>query len=142
METYLNMSGHGLNTSGSLLHLKKIPSMVIPGGITGVTMSYLSSLYSLTYFSLGFLGGTYTLGKLTRSNASGVSSCIGVDVYLLRRFFIINVDSPTFGGFMALFTLIRPTTHSTLSFVRFGSSLALCSIEYAYNHNLFSFPLL
>jgi hypothetical protein len=76
------------------------PSIVTPGGITGVTRSYFGSLGHLTCFVVGFLGGTYALGRFIGSDASalGVSSCRGVDVFLVSHVFICDVDASSFGG--------------------------------------------
>jgi predicted lysophospholipase L1 biosynthesis ABC-type transport system permease subunit len=69
---------------------RHISFKVTPNGTTGVTRSYFFSLGSLTYFVVGFMGGTYALGNFIRYDASslGVFSCTGVDARLVCRFFI------------------------------------------------------
>jgi hypothetical protein len=91
-------------------------SIVTPGGITSVTRSYFQSLGSLTFFVVGFLDGTYTLGKFIRFDvfALGVSSCTGVDVCLVRDFFIWDVDASTFGGAMDFYNSYLSASHSAL----------------------------
>jgi hypothetical protein len=69
--------------------------MLTPGGIIGATRSYFRSLGSLIGFVVGFLGGTYALGKFTGFDASalGVSSYIGIDACLVCNFFVYDVDA-------------------------------------------------
>jgi len=88
--------------------------------ITGVSRSYFNSLGSLIYFVVGFLGGTYALGNFIGSDASAlrVSSCIGVNSYLVHDFFVCDVDSITFGGTMDFCTLAMYTNYSSLCSLR------------------------
>jgi hypothetical protein len=71
-----------------------------------------------TFSKLGFV-----------ASALGISSYIDVVACLVHNFFISDVESPAFGGAIALCTLIRSSTHLALSFVTSSSPMALCSLQ-------------
>jgi hypothetical protein len=103
------------------------PSTLTPDGIIDATRSYFDSLGSLTNIVVGFLGGTYSLGKFPRigfdAYGLGISSCTCIDAFLVRGFFVYEVDAPTFGGAMDLRNLALSTTHLNLCSLRMSKQL-------------------
>jgi hypothetical protein len=70
------------------------------------------------------------MGKLIGFDAYalGVSSCIGIDAFLVRSFFICDVDAPTFRGAMDFCNSSLSVIYLALSLVRSASHLVICSL--------------